>query len=161
MEYSNGMKNDKRIIALNRRLDGSTYSEIALELGISRQRAQQLVSPPKDIRDTAVRRAKGRCEICGIYVGKSGQVHHIGTEWEDYNDVCNLQLLCIACHRSAHLKKRKFTRHLKSYRNRSIVRWMKRHPTWTQEQTAEKFGISQPVLSRILKRMSRISTDES
>jgi DNA-binding transcriptional regulator LsrR (DeoR family) len=59
------------------------------------------------------------------------------------------------------MKERAFTRAEKANRNRAIVRWMQRHPTWTQEKTAEKFGISQPVLSRILKRMSRISTDES
>lgn len=96
------MTGDKREAILKRRLEGLTYKTISLELGISRQRVQQLISPPRFIRELIVTRAAGKCQRCGINVGKSGHVHHAGTEYEDYNDVENLQLLCVSCHRLIH-----------------------------------------------------------
>jgi len=87
------------------RLDGYTYQEIANKAGVSRQRVQQLLSPPQVIRNIAYKRASGRCQSCGVLVGKSGHVHHMGSNGgeEDYNDVDNLQLLCLSCHRKIHV----------------------------------------------------------
>jgi len=84
------------------RLNGFTYNDIAHKAGVSRQRVQQILSPPKNIKDLVVNRANGKCEGCGIRVGHSGHIHHINNEDEDYNDTDNLQLLCISCHRKAH-----------------------------------------------------------
>jgi len=97
------MKNiEKRSSALKLRLEGRGYEFIGRELCISRQRAQQLISPPPEVRNYVVTKAKGKCEICGVIVGRSGHIHHRGGNGEDYNDIENLQLLCISCHRSEH-----------------------------------------------------------
>lgn len=96
---------DKRTHALALRLEGLTYQEIGASLGISRQRVQQLTSPPKEIRHLVVERAGGRCQICGLTVLQSGHVHHVRATAgyaENYNDLPNLQLLCRSCHRAAH-----------------------------------------------------------
>jgi len=88
------------------RLDGHTYAFIAKKADVSRQRVQQLLSPPIAIRDYIVNKNKGLCQVCGIYVGSSGDVHHIGCDKvEQYNDIENLQLLCRSCHRKQHEEK--------------------------------------------------------
>lgn len=91
--------------AFELRLAGYTYGQIAAQLGVTRQRIQALLSPPKVVRDEVVQRAGGICEKCGLIVGKSGHVHHQGNNGrEDYNDLPNLHLLCITCHRAIHRK---------------------------------------------------------
>ena len=95
----------RRDKALRMRLDGYTYGEIGVQLGISRQRAQQLISPSADIRDAVIHRANGRCQGCGLRVNKMGHVHHkatTGMGCDAYHDVDNLELLCIGCHREKH-----------------------------------------------------------
>ena len=89
------------------RLDGRSYAEIGAELGISRQRVQQILSPPTAIRDMVRRAAKDRCQGCGVIVGKSGHVHHRdSTNGDTYSQLDNLQLLCRSCHWYAHLNAR-------------------------------------------------------
>lgn len=89
--------------ALELRLAGLTYAQIGEELSISRQRVQQLVAPPPAIRRLVVQRAKSACQRCGLRVGESGHVHHIGsTDGDTFNDVDNLELLCIPCHHRSH-----------------------------------------------------------
>ena len=87
------------------RLDGHTYQEVADKAGVSRQRVQQILSPPPLVRNLVYERADRRCQSCGVLVGKSGHVHHTGNNdgEEDYNDADNLQLLCLSCHRGAHI----------------------------------------------------------
>lgn len=90
--------------AMSLRLRGLTYAEIGKEFGISRQRIQQLLSPPPAIERFIKNRAQGKCENCGLDSPK-GHIHHrtaTGTTSEDYNDIPNLQLLCASCHRLAH-----------------------------------------------------------
>lgn len=87
---------------LSLRLEGKTYGEIAKQAGISRQRVQQLLSPPRKIRDSVVLKYSGCCKDCGLYVGKKGHIHHNNSDGEDFNDVDNLELLCISCHRRRH-----------------------------------------------------------
>ena len=88
---------------LKMRLDGMTYAAIGTAIGISRQRVQQLLSPPKAIRDYVVEKFQGRCSRCGIYVGSSGQVHHVDDlDFDSYNGFNNLELLCLSCHRQVH-----------------------------------------------------------
>ncbi len=88
--------------ALKLRLDGQTYRQIGTALGVSRQRIQQILSPPTAVRNMVVERAGGLCQDCGVGVGYSGHVHHKYGAEENYNDLFNLQLLCLSCHRKAH-----------------------------------------------------------
>jgi len=85
------------------RLDGYTYAQIAKKAGVSRQRIHQIIAPPKAIREYVVNKYHGYCKDCGLYVGKSGHVHHeYSTTGDDYSDVEHLILLCISCHRKRH-----------------------------------------------------------
>lgn len=96
---------DRRAEIMDRRLDGLTYQQIGEELGVSRQRVQQILSPPPAIRKAVATRAHHRCERCGIAVGLSGHIHHdnpLGRE--DFDDINTLQLLCFRCHRLVHGK---------------------------------------------------------
>jgi len=87
----------------NLRLKGHAYAYIAKSFGVSRQRIQQLISPPRHIRDAVVARYKGECADCRIHVGNSGNVHHVNLKIiEDYNDAGNLVLLCVSCHLKRH-----------------------------------------------------------
>ena len=84
------------------RLDGESYQAIADKAGISRQRVQQLLSPPSYVRKLVKKRANDKCQKCGLLLGQSGHVHHVGNKEEDYNDVDNLLYLCPSCHRKEH-----------------------------------------------------------
>jgi DNA-binding transcriptional regulator YiaG len=92
------------VIAL--RLKGWSYTRIAVDLGISRQRVYQLISPLPQIRKALIEADGGQCQECGIDVTVKGaaHVHHLSLDCSsgEYNDLNNLQLLCISCHRKAH-----------------------------------------------------------
>ena len=118
---------------LELRLDGLPYELIAQRAGISRQRVHQLLSPPKHIRDFLITKNKGVCQICGIYVGKNGHVHHPFDE-EHYEDIDNLMFLCSSCHRRQHIG----LEHFRQY--------MKRHPNATLEEA--KAALNNPELER-------------
>lgn len=98
---ANGRVIDKAEM-LRLRLDGYSYQHIADVANISRQRVQQLLSPPSDIRNFIVKKYEGRCVDCGVYVGQHGHVHHNNSDNESYQDIENLELLCIGCHRKRH-----------------------------------------------------------
>lgn len=89
---------------LELRLKGNTYQGIAEKAGVSRQRVQQLLSPPTAIRNVVYEKANGKCQSCGVFVGRSGHIHHIGSKDENYNDMGNLRLLCVSCHQREHIK---------------------------------------------------------
>lgn len=84
------------------KLDGLTYEAVAKAFSISRQRVQQILEPPVQIRNAVIRRAEGKCENCGIMVGYGGHVHHLNGNDLEYSDISNLQLLCPTCHRWIH-----------------------------------------------------------
>jgi len=90
----------KKLLEL--RLKGMTYQAIANEVGVSRQRIQQLLSPPEAVRVYVVNKYHGCCKECGLLVGNTGHIHHIGGNEENYNDIENLELLCMSCHRVKH-----------------------------------------------------------
>lgn len=95
----------ERTEMLKLRLDGRTYQYIADSAGVSRQRIHQVLSPPLIVRDFVVKKYNGRCDVCDIFVGKGGHVHHNESKNEEnYNDLENLQLLCLSCHRKSHRK---------------------------------------------------------
>ncbi len=87
---------------LQHRLDDYSYAYISKEVGGSTQSVQHVLAPPKEIRDYIVDKYNGRCLDCGLYVGASGQVHHDENTGEDFNDIENLVLLCVSCHRKNH-----------------------------------------------------------
>jgi HNH endonuclease/Homeodomain-like domain-containing protein len=104
-----GRRNQKpkveiRALALAMKLHGLTYAEVGAKLGVSRQRAQQLIRPPQAIWVEVRNRATGKCQKCGIKTEK-GHVHHkksTGITAENFNDLANLLYLCVSCHRSEH-----------------------------------------------------------
>ncbi len=93
------------------RLEGKTYQEISQASSISRQRVQQLLSPPCSIRKFIFQKYQYKCQDCGIAVGRSGHIHHDGENGEDYNDIANLMLLCPSCHRKKHRTVVHFCKH--------------------------------------------------
>jgi len=92
--------------AFKLRLAGYSYAEIGKKMTVSRQRIQQLLSPPARIRDRVITSAQGKCQGCDLFVGSNGHIHHKGIKrietQDDYNKINNLVLLCISCHSRAH-----------------------------------------------------------
>jgi hypothetical protein len=96
---------DRRRAALDLRLAGRSYADIGSAIGVTRQRAQQILSPSREVVDTVIAREGGRCEGCAVPAGRSGHIHHRradGMTPETYNAEPNLTLLCIPCHQHAH-----------------------------------------------------------
>ena len=96
--------NETRKKAIELRLSGLTYEEIGNSLGFSRQYAQQLVRPVTSIYRAVKQTAKGRSQKCGLAI-RNGHIHHIKSEEvakEDFNNLENLEYVCISCHRELH-----------------------------------------------------------
>ena len=93
---------DSREQALKLWLKGLTYADIARNLKVSRQRIQQLIAPDPEMRAAVIEQARGRCQKCGIFVGKSGHVHHKSVKVKQYNHHSNLMLVCPSCHMKLH-----------------------------------------------------------
>lgn len=91
----------RRKLAMELRLKGLSYAEIAKALGVTRQRAQQYVRPPKALYDAIRHRAKRRCERCEVTLD-AGHIHH-KKAMENYNSLDNLEYLCVSCHQKEHL----------------------------------------------------------
>src|ERR1039458_1521969 len=90
--------------AIKLRLQGMTYAQIGKTLKVSRQRAGQLAQASKETRDEVRERANGICELCKTRV-KRGHVHHLkssGITPKEFNNLSNLQFLCISCHIKIH-----------------------------------------------------------
>ena len=90
---------------LRLRLSGLTYGKIATLVGVSRQRVQEVLSPPKHVRLLVQQKAGARCQNCGIPLNTHGHVHHrecFGFKPDQYQDLSNLAYLCMPCHRKAH-----------------------------------------------------------
>lgn len=95
---------EPKVRAVELWLKGLTYGEIGMELGVSRQRAQQMIRPTTAIYNLVRARANESCESCGVKLG-NGHVHHKTTDGktpEDFNDVSNLMYLCASCHGRKH-----------------------------------------------------------
>jgi hypothetical protein len=85
--------------AIELKMKGLSYAEIAKRFGVSRQRVQQMIRPPREVYNEVRNRAKGMCQLCFVEL-KSGHVHHMGTE--DWDDWRNLRYLCATCHTALH-----------------------------------------------------------
>lgn len=99
------VKDSDRIArAFAMRQAGSSYTEIGAEIGVTRQRAQQILRPSLKTRVRIQRRAGGACEMCRSSAGKLDIHHRDGAApaWATYNADENLTLLCIPCHRLVH-----------------------------------------------------------
>jgi hypothetical protein len=120
-----GLKN----LALRRRafhlfISGATYAAIGRELGVSRERAQQVLRPSKAIYDAVEARATDsnggvHCQQCGILLhqrptgagehsgprGWRGVVHQVGNwsrEPDSFEDMRKLVLVCRSCEMMNH-----------------------------------------------------------
>ena len=96
---------ENRGMWMRRRLEGWSYGQIAKEAHVSRQRVQQVLSPPKEIRAFVAKRSEYRCQQCHTELGLSGHVHHANgdaTTEEEYEKVDELVYLCMPCHRNVH-----------------------------------------------------------
>ena len=141
----------KKLLQL--RLEGMTYQAIATEVGVSRQRIQQLLSPPTSIREFVVNKFSGRCNRCGIIVGLSGHVHHKGDlNEESYSDINSLELLCLGCHRKTHKSTPKQSKKVKSIPRGERMLRVNYHLTEKQiialKKLAKKSGLSVAELIR-------------
>ncbi len=87
---------------LELKMRGWSYARIAKKYGLSPQRIQAIISPPRAINQLVIARAHQKCEKCGTELNHSGQIHHRNYIEDDYNDLSQLQYLCIRCHVLAH-----------------------------------------------------------
>ena len=145
------------------KLNGDTYSQIAKKLNISRQRVQQITSPPKEVRDYIIQKYNGRCARCGIQVQQASHMHHMGSIDENYNDIDNLILLCQSCHRIEHKgesqKRRENGCVMPTYnslrkvgRDNHIRQSAQTHQDYSHQEIADKFGISRSNVTRLLSQ---------
>ena len=137
MKKQTGMTK-QQMLAL--RLQGHTYRHIASKAGVSYQWVQQSLSPPKEVRDFIVNKCAGLCRECGILVGSSGHVHHIGLAEENYQDIENLELLCASCHRAQHPTQGYAERHTATKQSQEI-RALRKELGLSQRELAERLGV--------------------
>ena len=89
--------------ALGMWLKGMTFTAIGYEMGVSRQWVQEMLVPPKNLRQFIYNEAGGKCQDCGIHLGRNGHYH--STDNGPIDDFTKpLKLLCLACHRPEHDK---------------------------------------------------------
>ena len=119
--------------------EGLTYAAIASKVGLSRQRVQQIVRPPKPIYDAVKAKADGKCEECGVVVS-NGHIHHANGAGENFNDMENLQYLCPGCHRKAHSNS--------SMMLRTTI-WLTREQAKRLQALAKKKGLKAAQLIRL------------
>jgi len=89
-----GERSPRRQVARELKQAGLTYAQIGEQLGISRQRAQQLVSPTERVLKNMRDGVGNRCQNCGKKCKKL-DAHH-----EDYS-ASPTRILCSACHKTA------------------------------------------------------------
>lgn len=94
---------EKREAAIRLYKRAGTYAEMGKMLGVSRQRAQQLVRPIWKIRLGMMK--SGVCGDCGAAIGDKGHIHHKSKARRvRFNALPNLIYLCVACHGRIHGK---------------------------------------------------------
>ena len=94
---------DIRQRALAMWLKGMTFTAVARAMGVSRQWVHEMLVPPKDLRQFIYNQAGGKCQDCGVHLGRNGHYHSIDDgPIDDFTKP--LILLCLACHRPKHDK---------------------------------------------------------
>lgn len=87
--------------ALAEWLKGRTFTDIALGMAVSRQWVHEMLVPPKDLREFIYNEAGGKCQECGMHLGRNGHYHSEPTgPIDDFTKP--LKLLCCGCHGKAH-----------------------------------------------------------
>lgn len=81
------------------RKQGISFKEIAIKMGISRQRIHQIykdyrITPTRE-REIAIDIARNRCVVCGSK--ENIEIHHLDGDTNN-NEQCNLMVLCRNCH---------------------------------------------------------------
>jgi predicted transcriptional regulator len=94
-------RNERKNKILQLKQLGASYKQIAKELGVSRQRVQQLISPSEN--DATKIRSNGICEECGKKTTQL-HIHHI-SYWPEQKT----KNLCASCHRNAHKGQKNMT----------------------------------------------------
>jgi len=133
------------------RLDGRTYEAIGKMAGVTRQRIQHILSPPVSIRNYVVKKYKERCNRCGIWVGNSGHIHHQGDIEDNYDDIPNLELLCISCHRIEHHRRLGPTRITPTMDERNKLILSYHHQGLSSRKIAKLIGISFVQVCNVIK----------
>ena len=88
--------------AIELRMNGYSYREIAEKIDVPKHFMSRLLSAPKEIVDIVRARAKGKCEHCGKRYKRGFGTHHHRYDTMKYNDLKNLMLLCYPCHMRIH-----------------------------------------------------------
>ena len=87
--------------ALGMWLKGMTFTAIAKEMDVSRQWVHEMLVPSKDFRQAVYDKARGKCQSCGMHLGRNGHYHSEPTGPID-DFTMPLVLLCCVCHSKAH-----------------------------------------------------------
>ena len=90
---------------LEMRLTGLSYAEIGRQCGVSRQRVQQILAPPKELQQRLKVKYGDECCRCGVRLYGAGHVHHKAVADmtpDSYQDETNLLLVCVSCHTIMH-----------------------------------------------------------
>jgi len=154
--------------AIELKKKGLSYVQIGKIMGVSRQRAQQMVLPPPEVYQRVI--AGGVCQQCKAVVS-SGHVHHKELPELPYNDFDNLEYLCPPCHRFRHAPGNG-TSHTQHHYNKQIkpaptrtvamrLRWRTKGEHRAAKLAAEREGISvntflmEAAKERVLKTYQR------
>ena len=90
-----------RIRALGMWLKGMTFTDIGKEMGVSRQWVQEMLCPPPALRKATYELAGGKCQGCGVHLGRNSHYHSVPTgPIDDFTKP--LVLLCVKCHSLEH-----------------------------------------------------------
>ena len=82
-------------------LSGMTFTAIGQRMGVSRQWVQEMLCPPPALRQVTYDLAGGKCQECGMHLGRNGHYHSTPTgPIADFTKP--LVLLCCTCHRTEH-----------------------------------------------------------
>lgn len=118
---------------------GMSYSEVAAQIGVSKQYIAQLLAD-KEARAELIVKSGGRCERCGKESNRL-QAHHT-----DYNSSPDV-VLCVKCHKQIHagMSDRpaltSAQKQARRYADLDAIAQAAGWPTWTRYATAVKRGV--------------------
>ena len=144
---------DTRFAAmLERWMAGESYQTIANAFGLSRQRVQQFFKPHKLIRAQVMERAQGKCEACQAWLGKA-EIHHKRRIANNFNDLSNLELLCVPCHMRRHNEERIVAEAKLPLSERQVELLQHLANGSSTKQAAEALGITKHTAKQHLRRL--------